>query len=560
MWDHIKSHEPENQDTTCQICNFKCTTQDVLRRHMVVHRYIVCSHCDFMTRHTHSLEEHIKRKHSEHYHQNYKSNNKISGKNESSSHTKTTIYRESESRKDSKGRKSSYRKFQRTHRCDKCDESFVRKDSLDSHRRLHDELDRDLHHLSSAGVVLRLKNPTSSVVLESNQQYSTVLNRFDDSQPNQYQELNTEDHVRNRGVSGGYYRNESVQTSDNTQVLENHRRQLDFDTVQDNDSLSSVNRQLLETSSSSRLSLDVSQSTQYSLESFSSHRKDTHHRRHTVHGDSEHSSSKRSKVFSDLKTYSNRPVRELLKAERQLQSSSLRDKRQQNIEKKKIPDRHSYPSIPTGNQDTSHDRKLHGKSMRKNSKFYVVGSNEPTENSISIPTLERGSATLPLMETVNDPRTVTLSHHQQSVYQLPNIQLVQSISLPLGNQIIREVNVEQPSLINTEMVHPVNDSVRTIQLRAPPNVELLQNSSSQVAQNISMPQVVKILEQSGNAVPTQFVIPSSCQEDGQSVAIQTLDMTAVQDHASLEQGIMMSPTHVVTVPIQVLDIPTNAVE
>ncbi|KAJ8303217.1 hypothetical protein KUTeg_019613, partial [Tegillarca granosa] len=148
--EHLKTHEPENPDTTCPICDYQCANKEVLKNHLIIHKTekeFVCSCCSFSTKHKANLVIHIRRKHI-----NILSKKSKDKKSEDKSSKLARI---------KIGNTYSSKRFEKQFHCDLCDESFVRKDSLNSHKRLHDEMAKST--LSTALTVLRLQQPVINV-------------------------------------------------------------------------------------------------------------------------------------------------------------------------------------------------------------------------------------------------------------------------------------------------------------------------------------------------------------------------------------------------------------
>ncbi|XP_033755161.1 LOW QUALITY PROTEIN: uncharacterized protein LOC117338080 [Pecten maximus] len=143
--EHIKGHEPDDPDCVCHVCQYKCSNREVLRSHLSRHekeKSYSCMHCYFSTNHKANLTLHIKRRHMQ-----------IEPKvvNTKGRRTKSSEVKVS----------GSSGKFSKSFTCHLCPESFVRKDSLRSHIRLHEEMANST--LTTALTVLKLQQPVINV-------------------------------------------------------------------------------------------------------------------------------------------------------------------------------------------------------------------------------------------------------------------------------------------------------------------------------------------------------------------------------------------------------------
>ncbi|OWF53690.1 uncharacterized protein LOC110446064 isoform X2 [Mizuhopecten yessoensis] len=139
--EHIKGHEPDDPDCVCHVCHYKCSNREVLRSHLSRHekeKSYSCMHCYFSTNHKANLTLHIKRRHM----QVETKTSSIKGRRGRSSEVKVSC---------------SSGKFSKVFACHLCPESFVRKDSLRSHIRLHEEMANST--LTTALTVLKLQQP-----------------------------------------------------------------------------------------------------------------------------------------------------------------------------------------------------------------------------------------------------------------------------------------------------------------------------------------------------------------------------------------------------------------
>ncbi|XP_069114032.1 uncharacterized protein [Argopecten irradians] len=139
--EHIKGHEPDDPDCVCHVCHYKCSNREVLRSHLARHekeKSYNCMHCYFSTNHKANLTLHIKRRHMQ---------IEPNMTNPKGRRTKSTEVKAS----------GLSGKFSKAFTCHLCPESFVRKDSLRSHVRLHEEMANST--LTTALTVLKLQQP-----------------------------------------------------------------------------------------------------------------------------------------------------------------------------------------------------------------------------------------------------------------------------------------------------------------------------------------------------------------------------------------------------------------
>ncbi|KAM9296548.1 zinc finger protein 64 [Gastrophryne carolinensis] len=136
---HLRAHLPE-QPVKCLECNYSCANRTALRVHERIHsqdRPFKCHLCHFDTKQRSNLTTHIKKVHSD------------------------STYSE---RPDWKyARKSNIVEAKRTFKCDLCEASFVRADSLRSHKKQHDEI---LLHRAQELSVLQLSMQADNMEAE----------------------------------------------------------------------------------------------------------------------------------------------------------------------------------------------------------------------------------------------------------------------------------------------------------------------------------------------------------------------------------------------------------
>ncbi|XP_011364255.1 zinc finger protein 64 isoform X1 [Pteropus medius] len=117
---HSRVHQSEHPEK-CSECSYSCSSKAALRIHERIHctdRPFKCSYCSFDTKQPSNLSKHMKKFHGD------------------------MVKTEASERKDS-GRQSSRQvaklDAKKTFHCDICDASFMREDSLRSHKRQHSE-------------------------------------------------------------------------------------------------------------------------------------------------------------------------------------------------------------------------------------------------------------------------------------------------------------------------------------------------------------------------------------------------------------------------------------
>lgn len=552
MRDHGKCHEPINPEVVRQMASFKCARNETLKPHTDIceRDFYTCSHCEFVTRHYSNLELHIKHKHSQHYNENRV-------KRSSSSHGSKKVKQES-NKKRNKIEKLVYSKFQRLYECDRCDESFVREDSLKSHLRLHDELSNNNLKLSTAMTVLKLQKPVINQLNSKTNKFKkrlshTFVGEQSESMPvsseeehtprtlssgnfcDYEQETDYEEPITDTGVSQTYYRHDQDDNLQSLNRISNHRRQLDFDA----DPLL-----VCRNSSNKRRSSETS-----------SLRNDTSLRKLSCENVSEHSGSKRNKSLGDINAVTQRSVADYSRSQHELLHINT-------LQKKDISRKNLLSS------ESSSNKKMEQKNNPQKPRSETISNSQhmtQTEAEVGSQFVEQdGHITIP--QTNEHGIQYQFLQQPQPICQVPNIQLVQNISLPLvhlpdgqiipaygSSQIIPEVNVEQPVISAALLTRPANENIQTIQLMASPNVGIIPPSNNHVMAAQNVPQIVELVDSLGNPVSAQFIVPSSVGtvEEMSSATLQTINITGIQDHVGvIEQQVM-------TLPIHVLDMSQN---
>ncbi|XP_028625394.1 zinc finger protein 64 isoform X1 [Grammomys surdaster] len=145
---HSRLHQSEHPEK-CPECSYSCSSKAALRVHERIHcteRPFKCSYCSFDTKQPSNLSKHMKKFHAD------------------------MLKNEAPERKDS-GRQSSRQvaklDAKKTFHCDICEASFMREDSLRSHKRQHSEY----HNKNSDVTVVQLhlepsKQPAAPLTVE----------------------------------------------------------------------------------------------------------------------------------------------------------------------------------------------------------------------------------------------------------------------------------------------------------------------------------------------------------------------------------------------------------
>ncbi|KAG8567397.1 hypothetical protein GDO81_013605 [Engystomops pustulosus] len=121
---HLRSHLPE-QPVKCLECSYSCANRAALKVHERIHsndRPFKCHFCKFDTKQRSNLTTHIKKVHGD----------KVKEKSDPQK-TEGNFQRQSTARKNNKV------EAKKTFQCDLCEASFVREDSLRSHKKQHNE-------------------------------------------------------------------------------------------------------------------------------------------------------------------------------------------------------------------------------------------------------------------------------------------------------------------------------------------------------------------------------------------------------------------------------------
>lgn len=121
---HLRSHLPE-QPVKCLECSYSCANRAALKVHERIHsndRPFKCHFCKFDTKQRSNLTTHIKKVHGDQV-------------KEKSDPQKT----EGNFQRPSMARKNNKVDAKKTFKCDLCEASFVREDSLRSHKKQHNE-------------------------------------------------------------------------------------------------------------------------------------------------------------------------------------------------------------------------------------------------------------------------------------------------------------------------------------------------------------------------------------------------------------------------------------
>ncbi|KAM4033717.1 zinc finger protein 64 [Anomaloglossus baeobatrachus] len=121
---HLRSHLPE-QPVKCLECSYSCSSRAALKVHERIHsndRPFKCHFCKFDTKQRSNLTTHIKKVHGD----------QIKEKSDPQK-TEGSFQRQSTARKNNKV------EAKKTFKCDLCEASFVREDSLRSHKKQHNE-------------------------------------------------------------------------------------------------------------------------------------------------------------------------------------------------------------------------------------------------------------------------------------------------------------------------------------------------------------------------------------------------------------------------------------
>ncbi|KAG8447046.1 hypothetical protein GDO86_014479 [Hymenochirus boettgeri] len=152
---HVRCHLPE-QPVKCSKCSYSCASKAALKVHERIHskdRPFKCNYCRFDTKQRSNLTTHIKKCHGE----QVKPKKSTLPKNEPESPCHYSS-------------RSTKLEAKKAYKCDLCDSSFVREDSLRSHKKQHNELLTQ----KAAGLDLlqyRVNAPRSSTIAIRNIKY-----------------------------------------------------------------------------------------------------------------------------------------------------------------------------------------------------------------------------------------------------------------------------------------------------------------------------------------------------------------------------------------------------
>ncbi|XP_041900982.1 zinc finger protein 64 [Corvus kubaryi] len=120
---HIRTHQPE-QPVKCSECSYSCSSKAALKVHERIHckdRPFKCEFCSFDTKQRSNLTTHVRKAHGD----------KVKGKKHS------VDKKEGERPKQGGSRQVAKLDAKKAFKCDLCDASFVREDSLRSHKKQH---------------------------------------------------------------------------------------------------------------------------------------------------------------------------------------------------------------------------------------------------------------------------------------------------------------------------------------------------------------------------------------------------------------------------------------
>lgn len=120
---HIRTHQPE-QPVKCSECNYSCSNKAALKVHERIHckdRPFKCEFCSFDTKQRSNLTTHVRKAHGD----------KVKTKKQ------TVEKKEGDRPKQGGSRQVAKLDAKKAFKCDLCDASFVREDSLRSHKKQH---------------------------------------------------------------------------------------------------------------------------------------------------------------------------------------------------------------------------------------------------------------------------------------------------------------------------------------------------------------------------------------------------------------------------------------
>ncbi|XP_062582509.1 uncharacterized protein LOC134244266 [Saccostrea cucullata] len=159
FFEHQKTHTTPDPENICKVCQYVCSNKQTLKTHMAnAHNYklYVCKDCNFSSKSMTKARYHF--------------NNCRLRKKSFNSDQKRSNKRRTQKNDDPQGRK-----YEKNYKCDVCQESFVRKDSLNCHLKLHRE--RTQSTLSTALTVLELQQPViNKTAVPRDHNYMEVVN------------------------------------------------------------------------------------------------------------------------------------------------------------------------------------------------------------------------------------------------------------------------------------------------------------------------------------------------------------------------------------------------
>ncbi|OXB62024.1 hypothetical protein ASZ78_003195 [Callipepla squamata] len=120
---HIRTHQPE-QPVKCSECNYSCSNKAALKVHERIHckdRPFKCEFCSFDTKQRSNLTTHVRKAHGD----------KVKTKKQ------TVEKKDGDRPKQGGSRQVAKLDAKKAFKCDLCDASFVREDSLRSHKKQH---------------------------------------------------------------------------------------------------------------------------------------------------------------------------------------------------------------------------------------------------------------------------------------------------------------------------------------------------------------------------------------------------------------------------------------
>ena len=167
---HENTHSTR-QPIKCLECDFICLNKRAFRRHERTHskeKPHKCSHCSFTAKYLRNISTHIKKLHPD--------LSKVKLQKQTLQRTRVGQNIKPKEKKKPKQPKPQILSGKKTYSCDKCDASFMRKDSFASHRRQHDRV-------ANSMVVLQLQqlppmpSPDSMSTAESSMESTANQNQ-----------------------------------------------------------------------------------------------------------------------------------------------------------------------------------------------------------------------------------------------------------------------------------------------------------------------------------------------------------------------------------------------